>query len=67
MRMWALRGTKAVAAVSAAVLGIGLLAGCAGGQTRTGNSLTVWSEENLPARMAATQKLIDVFEKQTGI
>jgi multiple sugar transport system substrate-binding protein len=67
MLMWSLRG-RSVAVGTAAALGIGLLAGCGSGSgPRTGNSLTVWSEENLPPRMAATQKLIDTFQKQTGI
>jgi multiple sugar transport system substrate-binding protein len=58
-----------LAAGTAAAVGTGLLAAC-GGQgsgPRSGNTLTVWSEENLPARMAVTQKLIDTFEKQTGV
>jgi multiple sugar transport system substrate-binding protein len=70
MLMWSLRG-RSLAAGTAAALGIGLLAGCSGSSpgsgTHAGNTLTVWSEENLPPRMAATQKLIDTFQKQTGI
>ncbi|GHH86760.1 bicyclomycin resistance protein [Streptomyces sulfonofaciens] len=53
----------------AAALGAGLLAGCA---THTGpaapdNTITVWSEENLPPRMAVTNKIIHRFEHDTGI
>ncbi len=67
MHMWSLRG-KYLSAGMAAALGAGLLAGCGGGgSARSGNTLTVWSEENLPPRMAVTRKLIDRFEKQTGI
>ncbi|MYS22763.1 carbohydrate ABC transporter substrate-binding protein, CUT1 family [Streptomyces sp. DvalAA-14] len=68
MRMWSLSG-RSLAAGMAAALGIGLLAGCSaqGSTPRTGNTITVWSEENLPPRMAVTQKLINTFEKQTGI
>jgi multiple sugar transport system substrate-binding protein len=68
MRKWSPRGSRVLAVGTAAVLGAGVLAGC--GQSagpRTGNSLTVWSEENLPQRMAATQKLAHAFEQQTGI
>jgi multiple sugar transport system substrate-binding protein len=62
------RFTGGVAAAAAVALGAGLLAGCGQGATsRTGNSITVWSEENLPDRMAATRKLIDVFERQSGV
>ncbi len=38
-----------------------------GGAARPDNRITVWSQENLPPRMAATSKIIDRFEKQTGI
>ncbi len=60
--------SRCLAAGTAAALGIGLLAGCSGQSPgpHAGRTLTVWSEENLPARMAATQKLVDTFEKQTG-
>ena len=67
MRMWSHLG-RALAAGTAAALGVGLLAGCSGqSSARSGNTITVWSEENLPPRMAVTQKLIDTFQKQTGI
>ncbi|MGW1027957.1 ABC transporter substrate-binding protein [Streptomyces sp. NPDC002577] len=68
MRMRA-RRSKATAAGLAAALAIGMLTGCSG---RTGpgapdREITVWSLENLPPRVAATQKIVDRFEKQTGI
>jgi multiple sugar transport system substrate-binding protein len=67
MPMWSLR-PKALAAALAAVLGAGLLAGCSGqGASRNDNTITVWSLENLPDRMAVQRKLIDGFERQTGI
>ena len=69
MGMWSLRG-RSVAVGTAAALGIGVLAGCAGqgaSGSHSGKTLTVWSEENLPPRMAATRKLAAAFEKQTGI
>ncbi|MGY0061962.1 ABC transporter substrate-binding protein [Streptomyces sp. LZ34] len=70
MRLWT-RRSKATAAGIAAALGIGLLAGCSGGATnkpaKPDNKLTVWSLESLPPRMAATQKIVDRFEKKTGI
>jgi len=67
MRTWT-RGTRAATAVLAAVLGAGLLAGCSdetGG--RPDKKITVWSLENLPPRMAATNKVVDRFEKESGI
>ena len=71
MRMWSLMDIqgKSVAVGTAAALGIGVLAGCSGqsSSTGSGNTLTVWSEENLPPRMAVTQKLISTFEQQTGV
>ncbi|MFI6348508.1 ABC transporter substrate-binding protein [Streptomyces sp. NPDC050560] len=53
----------------AAVLAAGLLTGCGGrtGPAAPDNRITVWSEENLPPQTVATQKIIDRFEKQTGI
>ncbi|MEV1026490.1 extracellular solute-binding protein [Streptomyces sp. NPDC050264] len=59
--------TTAVGVTTA--LGIGLLAGCS---TSTGpgtpdREITVWSQENLPDRVAATQKIVDGFEKKTGV
>ncbi|MGP4087915.1 ABC transporter substrate-binding protein [Streptomyces sp. KR55] len=52
-----------------AALGLGLLTGCAGstGPGTPDREITVWSQENLPDRIAATQKVIDGFEKETGI
>ncbi|MEJ8633056.1 MULTISPECIES: ABC transporter substrate-binding protein [Streptomyces] len=68
MLKW-IRRSKATAAGLAAIVGLGGLAGCAdpGGAARPDNRITVWSQENLPPRMAATNKIIDRFEKQTGI
>jgi len=59
---------RGIAALAAAALCAGALAGCARTQaSHTGNTLTVWSEENLPARMAVTRTIIAGFEKQTGV
>jgi len=68
MHMRSFRG-RGVAVGTAAALGIGLLAGCSGqsSASHSGKTLTVWSEENLPPRMAATRKLIATFTQQTGI
>ncbi|MFI2781255.1 ABC transporter substrate-binding protein [Streptomyces sp. ALB3] len=53
----------------AATLAAGLLAGCSGssGPARPDNRITVWSQENLPPRMAATRKVISRFEKESGV
>ncbi|MFE3515267.1 ABC transporter substrate-binding protein [Streptomyces sp. NPDC059166] len=53
----------------AATLAAGLLAGCSGssGAERPDNRITVWSQENLPPRMAATRKVVSRFEKETGV
>lgn len=68
MRIKTLRSRTTAVGVMAA-LGIGLLSGCAGstGPGRADREITVWSQENLPDRVAATQKVIDGFEKKTGI
>ncbi|MGQ4443929.1 ABC transporter substrate-binding protein, partial [Streptomyces violaceoruber] len=68
MRIRTLRSRTIAVGVTAA-LGIGLLSGCASstGPGRPDREITVWSQENLPDRVAATQKVIDGFEKKTGV
>ncbi|MFJ8361800.1 ABC transporter substrate-binding protein [Streptomyces sp. NPDC093984] len=63
------RRSRMTAVGITAALGLGLLTGCAGstGPGRPDREITVWSQENLPDRIAATQKIIDGFEKKTGI
>jgi multiple sugar transport system substrate-binding protein len=47
------------------------LAACSSGDDGGGSgdneALTVWIEEDLPDRVAATQKIVDAFTKETGI
>ncbi|MGG8453890.1 ABC transporter substrate-binding protein, partial [Streptomyces lividans] len=61
--------SRTIAVGVTAALGIGLLSGCASstGPGRPDREITVWSQENLPDRVAATQKVIDGFEKKTGV
>ncbi|MFJ4758929.1 MULTISPECIES: ABC transporter substrate-binding protein [Streptomyces] len=68
MRIRTLRSRTTAVGVTAAV-GIGLLSGCAGstGPGTPDREITVWSQENLPDRVAATQKVVGGFEKKTGI
>ncbi|GHB45736.1 bicyclomycin resistance protein [Streptomyces viridiviolaceus] len=68
MRTRTLRSRMTAVGVTAA-LGTGLLSGCAGstGPGTPDREITVWSQENLPDRVAATRKVIDGFEKKTGI
>jgi multiple sugar transport system substrate-binding protein len=57
-----------ISATLASVLGIGLLAGCGGGgPEKPAKKITVWSLENLPARMAVTKKIVHRFEKSSGV
>jgi multiple sugar transport system substrate-binding protein len=52
-----------------AALAIGLLTSCSGstGPGKPDREITVWSQEDLPDRVAATRKIIAGFEKKTGI
>ncbi|MEV5784426.1 extracellular solute-binding protein [Streptomyces sp. NPDC052287] len=63
------RRSKAIAVGITAALGLGLLTGCASstGPGKPDREITVWSQENLPDRIAVTQKIIKGFEKKTGI
>lgn len=64
-----IRRSKGTLSGLAATLAAGLLAGCSGGSgaERPDNRITVWSQENLPPRMAATEKVISRFEKESGV
>nr|WP_246531029.1 extracellular solute-binding protein [Streptomyces bathyalis] len=80
MWMWARRpharyarnaaGRTAAAAVAVS-LGAALLAGCSAnartGPDRPDDKITVWTLENLPARMAAEKKMVARFEKKSGV
>ncbi|MFB6552850.1 ABC transporter substrate-binding protein [Streptomyces sp. NPDC056405] len=68
MRIRTLRSRTTAVGVTAA-MGIGLLSGCAGstGPGKPDREITVWSQENLPDRVAATRKVIDGFEKKSGV
>ncbi|MEU6762447.1 extracellular solute-binding protein [Streptomyces sp. NPDC046853] len=63
--------SKVIASGLAAALGMAALAGCAGdsqsGPAKADRHITVWSQENLTPRVDATEKIIDRFEKKTGI
>ncbi|MEV0641771.1 extracellular solute-binding protein [Streptomyces sp. NPDC050619] len=63
------RRSRTTAVGITAALGLGLLTGCSGstGPGKQDREITVWSQENLPDRVAATQKIVDGFEKKTGI
>jgi multiple sugar transport system substrate-binding protein len=66
-----LRHRKSVALLlAAAAMGGAALAGCSSagsGHATGGKSLTVWSEENDPQRMAEQRKIFAEFTKSTGI
>jgi multiple sugar transport system substrate-binding protein len=47
---------------------LGTLAACGGEDPESdGDSLTVWIQEDLPDRVAATQKIVDDFEAESGV
>jgi multiple sugar transport system substrate-binding protein len=60
------RSLLAVAVLAA----LGTLAACGGGGGDSGsggNSIKVWIQEDLPDRVAATQKIVDDFEAESGV
>ncbi|WP_181763810.1 ABC transporter substrate-binding protein [Streptomyces albidus (ex Kaewkla and Franco 2022)] len=73
MRMWTRRSAarRATAAALAGTLGAALLAGCSAkagtGPDKPDGKITVWTLENLPARMAAEKKTVARFEKKSGV
>ncbi|RBQ18172.1 bicyclomycin resistance protein [Spongiactinospora rosea] len=56
---------RAIAAACSLILAA-VLAGCGGGE-RDGSAITVWTEENLPDRMAAQRAIVAGFTERTGI
>jgi len=68
MRKW-IRRSRTTAAGLVALASVSALAGCStgGDPAVPDNRITVWSQENLPPRMAATNRVVDRFEKETGI
>jgi multiple sugar transport system substrate-binding protein len=68
MLKWNRRSRVTAAGSLAAVMAAGLLAGCsAGNNASRPDRLTIWSEENSDQQIADTNKIIDGFEKSTGI
>ncbi|OEU88019.1 bicyclomycin resistance protein [Streptomyces abyssalis] len=71
--MWRRRSSarKPAAAAVAVSLSAALLAGCSAdaqaGPGKADNRITVWTLENLPARMAAEKKMVARFEKKSGV
>ncbi|MGP4043081.1 ABC transporter substrate-binding protein [Streptomyces sp. 2A115] len=64
-----MRRSRTTAAVVTAALAIGPLTSCSSstGPGKPDREITVWSQEDLPDRVAATRKIIAAFEKETGI
>ncbi|MEU6404250.1 extracellular solute-binding protein [Streptomyces sp. NPDC046985] len=63
------RRYSAIAVGVTATLTLGVLAGCSGrtGPGKPDREITVWSQENLPDRVAATRKIVAKFEQKTGV
>ncbi|MGW0605792.1 ABC transporter substrate-binding protein [Streptomyces sp. NPDC002640] len=63
------RRPRTAALGATAALLLGLLSGCSGetGPGRPDRRITVWSQESLPDRIAATEKVIGRFERASGV
>jgi multiple sugar transport system substrate-binding protein len=66
------RRARAAALLAAATTVAASLAACSsdddgGGGDSASKSITVWIEEDLPDRVAATQAIVDAFTKESGI
>ncbi|NUW41429.1 ABC transporter substrate-binding protein [Nonomuraea rhodomycinica] len=59
------KSTTAVLCVT--LMAAATLTACGGGNERAANEITVWTEENLPDRMAVQQRIAADFTKKTGI
>jgi multiple sugar transport system substrate-binding protein len=64
----AARLRRSVAAVATAAV-VGTVSACGGGDDQEGGAdgITVWIQEDLPDRVAATQKIVDDFEAESGV
>ncbi|MEU0564286.1 extracellular solute-binding protein [Nonomuraea sp. NPDC005983] len=60
---------QVTAVLSVALLSAAALAACGsdGGNDRSADQITVWTEENLADRMGAQQWIVDEFTRRTGI
>ncbi|MFC4554233.1 ABC transporter substrate-binding protein [Georgenia faecalis] len=58
------RATSAAALAACAAL---VLAACSGGDDDADGGITVWIQEDLPDRVAATQEIVDGFTSASGI
>src|SRR3954466_5838939 len=70
--MFTLRRRRATAAAALATAVLASLTACGGGGDGGGsgnnaNRIPVWIEEDLPDRVAATQKIVNAFTKKTGV
>lgn len=69
--MNALRRRRRAALAVAVVAVLGTVGACGGGggddSESGGNSITVWIQEDLPDRVAATQKIVDDFTAESGV
>jgi multiple sugar transport system substrate-binding protein len=69
--MFSFRRRRAAAAAALASAVLASLTACGGGGDGggggNGDAFTVWIEEDLPDRVAATQDIVDAFTKKTGI
>ncbi|MGL5912440.1 MAG: ABC transporter substrate-binding protein [Phycicoccus sp.] len=64
------RRSRAAALAAAAVAGSMALAACSSEETSSGEdvkAITVWIQEDLPDRVAATQKIVDSFTAESGV
>jgi multiple sugar transport system substrate-binding protein len=67
--MFTNRRRRVTAAAALTIVMLASLAGCGGDSEDSddANSITVWIEEDLPDRVAATQRIVDGFTQKTGV
>jgi multiple sugar transport system substrate-binding protein len=67
--MFTNRRRRATTVAALTIVALASLAACGGSDSESSgdSNITVWIEEDLPDRVAATQDIVDAFTKETGV